>query len=107
MFDPVDADGHYKIKLIRSDQSVTVEGILADNPTANENLSTPVFKLRTEGHTLCITVAQPRLCRLFDPSGRLICSRQLTLGINRLEGLAAGIYFVVVEREGVRKIVVQ
>ena len=107
VFDPVDADGHYKIKLIRSDQSVTVEGILADNPTANENLSTPVFKLRTEGHTLCITVAQPRLCRLFDPSGRLICSRQLTLGINRLEGLAAGIYFVVVEREGVRKIVVQ
>lgn len=107
VYDPVDADGRYKIKFIRSDQSVTVEGILADNPTANENLSTPVFKLRTEGHTLCITVAQPRLCRLFDPSGRLICSRQLTLGINRLEGLAAGIYFVVVEREGVRKIVVQ
>lgn len=107
VFDPVDDDGHYKIKFIRSDQSVTVEGILADNPTANETLGTPAFKLRTEGHTLCITVAQPRLCRLFDPSGRLICSRQLTPGINRLEGLAAGIYFVVVEREGVRKIVVQ
>lgn len=107
VFDPVDADGHYKIKFIRSDQSVTVEGILADNPTASENLSTPAFELRTEGHTLCITVAQPRLCRLFDPSGRLICSRQLTPGINRLEGLAAGIYIVVVERKGVRKIVVQ
>ena len=107
VYDPVDADGRYKIKFIRSDQSVTVEGILADTPTANETLSTPAFELHTEGHTLCITVAQPRLCRLFDPSGRLICSRQLTLGINRLEGLAAGIYFVVVEREGVRKIVVQ
>lgn len=107
VFDPVDANGHYKIKFIRSDQSITVEGILADTPTANEALSTPAFELRTEGHTLCITVAQPRLCRLFDPSGRLICSRQLTPGINRLEGLAASIYFVVVEREGVRKIVVQ
>lgn len=107
VFGPVDANGHYKIKFIRSDQSVTVEGILADNPTANESLSTLAFELRTEGHTLCITVERPRLCRLFDPSGRLICSRQLTPGINRLEGLAAGIYFVVVEREGVRKIVVQ
>lgn len=107
VYDPVDANGHYKIKFIRSDQSITVEGILADTPTANEALSTPAFELRTEGHTLCITVAQPRLCRLFDPSGRLICSRQLTPGINRLEGLAASIYFVVVEREGVRKIVVQ
>lgn len=107
VYDPVDADGRYKIKFIRSDQSVTVEGILADTPTANETLDTPAFELRTEGHTLCITVAQPRLCRLFDPSGRLICNRQLTPGINRLEGLAAGIYFVVVEREGVRKIVVQ
>lgn len=107
VFDPVDADGRYKIKYIRSDQSVTVEGILADTPTANETLSTPAFELRTEGHTLCITLPKSSLCRLFDPSGRLICSRQLTQGINRLEGLAAGIYIVVVERKGVRKIVVQ
>lgn len=107
VFEPADTDGHYKIKFIRSDQSIIVEGILADTPTANETLGTPAFELRTEGHTLCITLPKPSLCRLFDPSGRLICSRQLTPGINRLEGLAAGIYFVVVEREGVRKIVVQ
>lgn len=107
VFEPADTDGHYKIKFIRSDQSIIVEGILADTPTANETLGTPAFELRTEGHTLCITLPKPSLCRLFDPSGRLICSRQLTPGINRLDGLAAGIYFVVVEREGVRKIVVQ
>lgn len=101
------ANGQYKLTWISSNQSITVEGILADTPTANETLGTPAFELRTEGHTLCITLPKPSLCRLFDPSGRLICSRQLTPGINRLEGLAAGIYFVVVEREGVQKIVVQ
>lgn len=103
---PDDADGRYKIKFIRSDQTVTVEGIIADTPTANEAVTVPAFDLYTEGHTLCITAPKPSLCRLFDPSGHLICTRRLTPGINRLERLAAGIYFVVVESEGVRKIII-
>lgn len=103
---PSDADGRYKIKFIRSDQTVTVEGIIADTPTTNEAVTVPAFDLYTEGHTLCITAPKPSLCRLFDPSGRLICTRRLTPGINRLERLAAGIYFVVVESEGVRKIII-
>lgn len=103
----LDANGQYTLTWIQSDQSITVEGIVADIPTANEIVSPAVFELRTDGHTLCITIPQTSLCRLVDTSGRLVCNRQLSPGINRIEGLAAGVYFVVIEGKGVRKVVVR
>lgn len=104
---PKDDNGHYKITNILEDKTVTVEGILKDLPTANESIAADAIAIHTEGHTLYVTAVKPALFRLVDTSGRLVCSRQLSVGMNRIDGIATGIYFVVVEGEGVRKIFVK
>ncbi|WP_455639894.1 YDG domain-containing protein [Parabacteroides sp.] len=100
---PEASTGKYIIRNVRSDLAVEITGIVKDIATGNESLSDGFRITASDGLLL---IAAPRAARLYltDASGRLINTRRLSSGTNRIEGLAAGIYFVAIEGEEVQKV---
>lgn len=102
---PNASTGKYIIPNVQSDITVGISGIVKDVATGNESLSDG-FHITTSGGLLLVTV--PRATRLYltDTSGRLILSRLLPTGDTRIDDLAAGVYFLTLEGEKTKKIII-
>lgn len=103
---PNASTGKYIIRNVQSDITVGITGIVKDVATGNESLSDG-FHITTSGRLLLVTV--PRATRLYltDTSGRLILSRLLPAGDTRIDDLAAGVYFLTLEGEKTKKIIIR
>lgn len=101
------SDGkNYVLKWIRSDTDIEIEGIVKDNPTANELINSGIG-IHTRDKTVYITVPRVMRSRLIDISGRIIRNTELLPGENRIENIASGIYVLVLDGVGSEKIIVK
>lgn len=90
------SDGKYILKYVDTDIVITVEGILKDVPTANMEISKNIH-IYCMNRVIYIEIPYSMQCCLLDYSGRIACKKQLISGMNRIEGIAAGIYILQLE----------
>lgn len=101
------SDGkNYVLKWIHSDTDIEIEGIVKDNPTANELINSGIG-IRTRDKTVYVTVPRVMRSRLIDISGRIIRNTELLPGENRIGNIASGIYVLVLDGVGSEMIIVK
>ena len=100
------SDGKYILKNVQSDIGIEISGIVKDQSTGNVPLPSGFGIFIADG---ILRVTAPYVIRLYlaDTNGRLILTRQLPAGDTRIEGLAAGIYLLTLERQPTRKILLK
>jgi len=114
---PRTSDGAYIVKTVHSDVSISIAGIVENDPVANESIAAPSDALRiwTEPGTLCIdlditnrtstdTDTVPSV-RIISADGRLLHDFRLVPGLNR-RNLAPGLY-IIQAGQTVRKVIVK
>ena len=116
---PRTSDGAYIVKTVHSDVSISIAGIVKNDPVANESIVAPSNALRiwTEPGTLCIdldiangtstgtdTDTVPSV-RIISADGRLLHDFRLVPGLNR-RNLAPGLY-IIQAGQTVRKVIVK
>ena len=116
---PRTSDGAYIVKTVHSDVSISIAGIVENDPVANESIAAPSDALRiwTEPGTLCIdldiangtstgtdTDTVPSV-RIISADGRLLHDFRLVPGLNR-RNLAPGLYIIQADQT-VRKVIVK
>ena len=116
---PCTSDGAYIVKTVHSDVSISIAGIVENDPVANESIAAPSDALRiwTEPGTLCIdldiangtstgtdTDTVPSV-RIISADGRLLHDFRLVPGLNR-RNLAPGLY-IIQAGQTVRKVIVK
>ena len=100
------SDGAYQVKYVRNDVEVYIDGIVKNNPVANETLATVPATVRVFGSALSITVPQATTAIIFDLAGRPQRNLRLPDGETRVEGLPSGAYIVKFENGEVVKVIV-
>ncbi|WP_075558464.1 InlB B-repeat-containing protein [Parabacteroides timonensis] len=100
------SDGKYIIQYIREDINIEISGIIPDNDTANASLSSG-FGISTSDGILCVTVPYATRMYLTDTVGRLLLSRQLSVGDTYIEGFAVGVYVIIFEGQKGKKILLK
>ncbi len=101
------SDGkNYVLKWIHSDTDIEIEGIVKDNPTANELINSGIG-IRTRDKTVYVTVPRVMRSRLIDISGRIIHNTELLPGENRIGNIASGIYVLVLDGVGSEMIIIK
>ena len=103
---PRSSDGAYLLKYVRNDVEVYIDGIVKNNPVANETLATVPATVRVFGNALSITVPQATTAIIFDLAGRPQRNLRLPDGETRVEGLPSGAYIVKFENGEVVKVIV-
>ena len=103
---PRSSDGAYQVKYVRNDVEVYIDGIVKNNPVANETLATVPATVRVFGSALSITVPQATTAIIFDLAGRPQRNLRLPDGETRVEGLPSGAYIVKFENGEVVKVIV-
>ena len=103
---PRPSDGAYQVKYVRNDVEVYIDGIVKNNPVANETLATVPATVRVFGSALSITVPQATTAIIFDLAGRPQRNLRLPDGETRVEGLPSGAYIVKFENGEVVKVIV-
>ena len=81
------------------DPDVPVDPDLPDepsDPTANEDIDNDIH-IGLAGSTLEIQISYPSSCWIIDYNGRIICRKQLAVGMNRIDNLPAGAYILYFE----------
>ncbi|UBD76793.1 T9SS type A sorting domain-containing protein [Parabacteroides goldsteinii] len=114
---PRTSDGAYIVKTVHSDVSISIAGIVENDPVANESIAAPSDALRiwTEPGTLCIdlditnrtstdTDTVPSV-RIISADGRLLHDFRPVPGLNR-RNLAPGLY-IIQAGQTVRKVIVK
>ena len=114
---PRTSDGAYIVKTVHSDVSISIAGIIENDPVANESIAAPSDALRiwTEPGTLCIdlditnrtstdTDTVPSV-RIISADGRLLHDFRPVPGLNR-RNLAPGLY-IIQAGQTVRKVIVK
>ncbi len=114
---PRTSDGAYIVKTVHSDVSISIAGIVENDPVANEYIAAPSDALRiwTEPGTLCIdlditnrtstdTDTVPSV-RIISADGRLLHDFRPVPGLNR-RNLAPGLY-IIQAGQTVRKVIVK
>nr|WP_129732479.1 hypothetical protein [Parabacteroides goldsteinii] len=100
------SDGKYIIQYIREDINIEISGIIPDNDTANASLSSG-FGISTSDGILCVTVPYATRMYLTDTVGRLLLSRQLSVGDTYIDGFAVGVYVIIFEDQKGKKILLK
>lgn len=73
------------------------------DPTANEDIDNDIH-IGLTGSTLEIQISYPSSCWIIDYNGRIICHKQLAVGMNRIDNLPAGAYILYFEgKKGYRQ----
>ena len=114
---PRTSDGAYIVKTVHSNVSISIAGIVENDPVANESIAAPSDALRiwTEPGTLCIdlditnrtstdTDTVPSV-RIISADGRLLHDFRPVPGLNR-RNLAPGLY-IIQAGQTVRKVIVK
>lgn len=103
---PRASDGKYIIKNIYSDLSVSITGIVKNNPTANEDITAP--GVRVWGSRGYLYVSQPTAGKvvLYTFGGALLKSALLPAGDSQL-AVPAGSYVVMADGDNCFKVIIQ
>lgn len=114
---PRTSDGAYIVKTVHSDVSISIAGIVENDPVANESIAAPSDALRiwTEPGTLCIDLDITNRTstdtdtvlsvRIISADGRLLHDFRPVPGLNR-RNLAPGLY-IIQAGQTVRKVIVK
>lgn len=103
---PRTSDGAYLVKYVRSDVQIFIDGIQPNIPTANAAIEADALRIYALGSTLAINAPRTAEAMLCDLSGRLLHTYNISPGLNRIEGIRAGIYIVKVPGfEGVKVVI--
>lgn len=102
---PRDSDGKYLIRFIRSDLSISITGIVKNNPTANDNINAPTTRVWGSRGYLHISQPVPGMVTVYTIGGALLKSALLPGSESQME-IPAGCY-VVVTTDSSFKVIIQ
>lgn len=107
VIEPRPSDGAYLVKYVRTDVTLSIDGIVKNPPpVANAELQSGT-RIFTRDGSLFITTDRPAEAQVFALTGQLIRSLALPAGETRVDGLADGIYIVRLSDGTVQKVVVR
>lgn len=107
VIEPRPSDGAYLVKYVRTDVTLSIDGIVKNPPpVANAELQSGT-RIFTRNGTLFITTDRPAEAQVFALTGQLIRTLALPAGESRLDGLADGIYIVRLSDGTVQKVIVR
>lgn len=107
VIEPRPSDGAYLVKYVRTDVTLSIDGIVKNPPpVANAELQSGT-RIFTRDGSIFITTDRPAEAQIFALTGQLIRSLALPAGESRVDGLADGIYIVRLSDGTVQKVVVR
>lgn len=107
VIEPRTSDGAYLVKYIRTDVTLSIDGVVKNPPpVANDELQSDT-RIFTRDGSIFITTDRPAEAQVFALTGQLIRTLALPAGETRVDGLADGIYIVRLSDGTVQKVVVQ
>lgn len=105
--EPRTSDGAYLVKYVRTDVTLSIDGIVKNPPpVANAELQSGT-RIFTRDGSIFITTDRPAEAQVFALTGQLIRTLALPAGETRVDGLADGIYIVRLSDGTVQKVVVR
>lgn len=107
VIEPRTSDGAYLVKYIRTDVTLSIDGVVKNPPpVANDELQSGT-RIFTRDGSIFITTARPAEAQVFALTGQLIRTLALPAGETRLDPLTDGIYIVRLSDGTVQKVVVR
>ncbi|MEY8610895.1 T9SS C-terminal target domain-containing protein [Parabacteroides segnis] len=96
---PRPSDGAYQVKYVRNDVEVYIDGIVKNNPVANETIEAGYPKVWKSGNNLHMQAVTDEPGYIYTADGKLQTVCRLIAGEIRTIQLPAGIYFVRIGNE--------
>ncbi|MEY8610896.1 T9SS C-terminal target domain-containing protein [Parabacteroides segnis] len=93
------SDGAYQVKYVRNDVEVYIDGIVKNNPVANETIEAGYPKVWKSGNNLHMQAVTDEPGYIYTADGKLQTVCRLIAGEIRTIQLPAGIYFVRIGNE--------
>lgn len=101
---PRTSDGKYIIKYIRSDLSVSITGIVKNNPTANEEITAVTPRVWGSRGYLHVSLSVAAKARIYTFGGALLKSARLPAGDTQM-AVPAGSYVVIMDDSSFKVII--
>lgn len=104
---PRSSDGAYLVKYVRTDVSVSIDGIVKNpDPVTNADLQSGSTILTRDGSIL-ITTDRPQQAQVITLAGQVLHSLNLPTGTTSIDQLADGIYIVRLGDSTTQKVIVR